>query len=183
MIKIELHTETETTTSPTWWFMVLDFLSLLSALFLSSGFLFLFALTFTARHRASEALQLLSTGAARPPGFAAKTIPQFLTSVPEAHPTSLHVSFSSLDWLFLLGLLSRVHPAPFSLFISFVSQFSSCFHFPPPTAWTCGLLFTQRKLLTILFNLSGRFDIYFYFSDSVILLHFGQVLFWLSVLV
>lgn len=46
-------------------------------------------------HRASGTLQLLLTGAARPPRFTAKMISPFLISVLKVHSSSPHISLSS----------------------------------------------------------------------------------------
>ncbi len=115
---------------------------------LSHGFLFL-ALTFTAHQRASDTLQLLSTGAPRPPRFTARMIPLFLMSVLKVHPTSLHISVSSLTSPFpSLGVdlfssasspVSTLLPFLFYLFPQSIQPIL-CFHFFP----TChGMLISR----------------------------------------
>lgn len=81
------------------------------------------SLTFTAHQRASDTLQLLSAGAARPPGFMEKMIPPLVSHVcsqgrphlaPRPHvPLFLIPPFPLLS--FLISLLSCAHPAFTSL--------------------------------------------------------------------
>lgn len=81
------------------------------------------SLTFTAHQRASDMLQLLSAGAARPPGFMEKMIPPLVSHVcsqgrphlaPRPHvPLFLIPPFPLLS--FLISLLSCAHPAFTSL--------------------------------------------------------------------